>query len=98
MEKRRILVVGLIGLLLMAGLGLIGCVKENCPGSGDCTVTIEQGTSGLYVDTNAPRSSCGKSATWSSDTNSYSGGCKVQNYMDGRNRKYGTHGCDCTGI
>jgi len=96
MEKKRILAVGFIGLLLAAGLVLFGCEPgANCPGSGDCTVTIAQGTSGLYVDYDSPRSSCGKSSTWNSDYTSKSGGCKVQDDMDGYKRTYGTHGCNC---
>jgi len=92
----------LIGLLMAAGLVLIGCEGgvPNCKGNGECTVTVGQGTSGLYVDSNAPRSSCGTSATYKTDSNGkgyYSGGCKVQNVIDNIDgkRSYGTHGCDC---
>ena len=96
MEKKRILAVGLIGLLLAAGLVLFGCEPgAHCRGSGDCTVTIKQGASGLYVDTDSPRSSCGKSRTYNYDTGNYNRGCKVQDNMDDYNRTNGTHGCDC---
>jgi len=91
---KKLTVVALIGLLLAAGLVLVGC-SEKCPGSGGCTVTIAQGASGLYVDYDSPRSTCGKSATWSSSSSSYSGGCVVQNNMDGHSRSYGTKSCDC---
>jgi len=94
MEKKRILVVGIIGLLLAAGLVVAGC-GPNCPGNGECTVTIEQGPDGLYVDKDSPRSSCGKKAEWNSGTGDYSGGCKVQNNMDNIKRKFGKYGCDC---
>lgn len=98
MEKNRILVVGLIGLLMAAGLALMGCSgMKNCLGNGECTVTIDQGTSGLYVDNNAPRSSCGTSASWNSDYTNKVGGCKVQNNMDNFKRTFGTHSCDCAG-
>jgi hypothetical protein len=93
-DKIKIGSVVLIGLLMAAGLILIGCGEE-CTGSGECTVTIAQGTSGLYVDYDSPRSSCGDSAEWNSDYSSKTGGCKVQNNIDGYNRTYGTHGCDC---
>ena len=95
MEKKRILILGFIGLLMVAGLILVGCDLENCPGNGECVITIGQNASGLYIDTLAPQSSCGKSATWSSDLGGYTGGCKVQNNRAGRNRTYGTHGCNC---
>ena len=95
MKKSKLLVVGLIGLLMAGGLILAGCDLENCPGSGDCTVTIEQGTHGLYVDDDSPRSSCGSSATYNYDTGSYTGGCKVQNNINNHNRRYGTQSCDC---
>jgi len=88
---KKITLVALIGLLMTAALILVGC-KESCPGSGSCTVTIAQGTSGLYVDTDSPRSSCGK--TTSGDAT----GCKVADMIGWSGYKYmryGTHGCDC---
>jgi len=95
-NKIKMVTVILIGLLLAVGLVLIGCKDvEKCSGNGECTVTIEQGTSGLYVDNDSPRSSCGSSATWNSDYSQKTGGCKVQNNIDDHNRSYGTHGCDC---
>ena len=95
MEKKWILVVGVIGLLLSTVLILAGCGSDGCSGNGNCTVTIGQGSSGLYIDNEEPRSTCGKSATWNSDLGEYTGGCKTQNNIDGRNRSYGTHGCSC---
>lgn len=92
--KKKIVAVALIGLLAAVGLFLAGC-GPNCSGSGDCTVTIDQGGSGLYIDGNAARSTCGESATYSYDTGSYTGGCEVQNNINGIHRKYGKHGCDC---
>ncbi|MCL2762270.1 MAG: hypothetical protein FWD36_03555 [Treponema sp.] len=96
MKKSKILVVGFIGLLMAGGLFLVSCKdKENCIGNGECIVSIGQGASGLYVDNNATRSSCGKQSTWSYDTNRWSGGCKVQDNIDARNRAHGTHRCSC---
>jgi len=84
------MVIALIGMLVVGGLFLTGC-ENQCPGSAECTVTIGQGASGLYVDYDAPRSSCGKSK------NSESSGCRVQNMMNNYNseRRYGTWSCDC---
>jgi len=93
--KKGIWTVALIGLLLAAGFILIGCKeKDNCPGNGECTVTIKQ-DNGLSVDYDSPRSSCGKSRTYNSSTSTYNSGCKVQENIDGDNRTYGTHGCGC---
>ena len=95
-KKIYIEAVVLVGLLLAIGFILSGCDTGNkCPGSGECTVTVEQGVSGLYVDTSMPQSSCGKSATYDYDLGRYTGGCKVQNNRDNRNRTYGKHSCDC---
>jgi len=94
MEKKRILVVGLIGLMLAAGLVVAGC-GPNCPGNAECTVTIDQGPYGLYVDNEKPRSSCGKRAEWDSNIGEYSGGCKVQNIINDIKRTIGKHGCNC---
>jgi len=91
---KKITLVAFFGLLMTAALILVGC-SESCPGSGSCTVTIAQGTSGLYVDYDSPRSSCGKSGSWNSSSSSYSGGCVVQNNMDNHDRRYGTKSCDC---
>lgn len=90
MEKKRILVVGLIGLLLAAGLVISSCT-DGCPGSGECTITIGQNANGLYVDTDAPRSSCGN--TKSGD----SAGCQVANMNSyyKETMRYGTHSCNC---
>jgi len=94
---KKFFIVTLIGLVMAVGMVLAGCdlEKEGCKGTGECTVTVKQGTSGLYVDYDSPRSSCGKSSTWNSSYNDYRGGCRVQDVMDGRNRRYGTHSCDC---
>ena len=94
-NKIKFGIVVLIGLLLAAALSLTGCVENVCPGNGECTVTIGQGASGLYVDTDYPRSSCGDKASYSYQSSSYSGGCRVQNQMDNINRRYGTHYCNC---
>jgi len=92
---KKITLVAFFGLLMTAVLVLVGC-KESCPGSGNCTVTITQGTSGLYVDTDSPRSSCGQTGSWNYSSSSYSGGCKVANMMSSTSvMRYGTHGCDC---
>jgi hypothetical protein len=89
-------IVALIGVVMTVGLVLAGCnVEEECIGTGDCTVTIKQGTSGLYVDYDSPRSSCGSKKKWSDSYNSYRGGCNVQNIMDSGYGKYGPHSCDC---
>ena len=92
-NKIKIGAVVLIGLLMAAGLVLIGC-GEGCPGSGECTVTIEQNAYGFYVDDDSPLSSCGK--TKSGDSSS--SGCQVANMSSpwySETRRYGTHGCDC---
>ena len=97
--KKKIVVVASIGLLLAAGLVLVGCEGPGCIGNGECTITITQGTSGLYVDRSAPRSDCGKSATWNSDQGKYTGGCKVNNmnstWYQTSSMRHGTHKCDC---
>jgi hypothetical protein len=91
--KIKMGIVALIGLLMVVGLVFAGCDLEKCPGSGECTITIDQGANGLYVDTSAPRSSCGN--TKDSDS---SGGCQVANMNSiwySETMRYGTHGCDC---
>ena len=93
--KNKMAGMTLLGLLMAAGLVLTGCEWPGCIGNGECIVTIQQGTSGLYVDNTATRSSCGKKSTYSYDTGSYTGGCKVQNNIDGINRTHGTHRCGC---
>ena len=97
MDKNKIFLVGLIGLLMSAGLVLAGCNMEKCPGTGECTVTIAQGAGGLFVDSNSPQSTCGKGRTWNSSTGSYDSGCKVQNNIDNYsgNRTHGRQSCDC---
>jgi len=92
-NKFKLILVALIGLLLAAGLVLAGC-GPNCPGNGECIVTIDQDI-GLYVDENSPRSSCGKKRAYNYDIGDYDDGCKVQDNIDGYNRKYGTQKCDC---
>jgi hypothetical protein len=101
---KKIIAVALIGLLMAAGLVLFGCEgggpkEPDCKGNGECTVTVGQGSSGLYLDKDSPRSTCGKSATtkWSESLEKYvdDPGCKVQENIDGTKRTYGKHGCDC---
>jgi len=96
--KKKMLVtalIALIGLLAATGLFLASCEPgENCIGNGECIVTIKQEV-GLSVDNEATRSSCGDKASWSHETNSYTGGCRVQNQIDGHNRTHGTHRCNC---
>jgi len=91
----KFFIVVLIGLLMSAGLVLVGCAGAGCPGSGNCTVTIAQGASGLYVDYDSPRSSCGKRYHYDSTYSNYVAGCKVQDNIDNYNRRYGTQSCDC---
>jgi len=93
MEKKKILVVGLIGLLLAAGLALIGC-GEKCPGNGECTVTIKQTASGLSIDYDAPQSTCGRGWKYGQNGGTLPG-CKVDDNIHNYNRKFGKHGCDC---
>ena len=93
--KRRIVSTVAVGLLMAVTLVLIGCIETVCIGNGECTIFIEQGSNGLYIDDSYPRSTCGKSATWDSDLGRYTGGCKVQNYIDNRDRRHGSHGCNC---
>jgi len=93
--KNKLLVVFLIGLLLMTGLVLTVCdLGANCIGTGECTVTISQGSSGLYVDNSADQSSCGD---LSELTSGGSTGCKVADMLryGSTNRKAGTHKCNC---
>jgi hypothetical protein len=98
--KGKIVAAALIGLLMAAGLVLAGC-GPNCPGNGECVVTIGQGGSGLYVDNEAEKSSCGDQAQWDPTVGAagdYTGGCNVQNaiaFSGGSYRKYGTIKCDC---
>jgi len=97
-NKLKIAAVVLIGSLMAVGLILTGCEGPGCSGTGECTVTIDQGTSGLYVDYNSPRSSCGNSREYkinSAGEGYYTKGCKAQNQVDGYERRYGTHSCDC---
>jgi len=94
---KKILFVFLIGSLMAVGLILAGCSEpgEKCSGSGECTVTIKQGSNGLFIDDSADRSTCGNEAIFDSNLGDYSGGCKVQNNIDGISRRHGTHECDC---
>jgi hypothetical protein len=44
MDKRKILIVGLIGLLLAGGLMIVGCSKDSgCQGYGDCEFVYTDG-------------------------------------------------------
>ena len=92
--KNKLVVVVLIGLLLGAGLVLTVCdFGGNCIGTGECTITLAQGASGLYIDNSADRSSCGDT-TSGTDT-----GCIVADYGNTWNttiqRKVGTTKCNC---
>ena len=89
--KRKLVMVALVGLLLTAGLVLTVCFEPNCIGTGDCTITIIQGSSGLSIDYTADRSSCGDTTT------SDSTGCIVadMNHSGSTNRRAGTHKCNC---
>jgi len=89
MKKSKIAAVALLGLLLVIGLTLVGCGNQ-CVGDGECTITIGQGATGLFVDTSARRSSCGNRRT------SESAGCQVANMNQWSDAKrFGTHGCNC---
>jgi len=103
--KRKIILgtVALIGLLLATGLVLAGCGflggGKECIGNGECTITIKQGTTGLSIDYDSPRSDCGKSSTYNYDLGEYTGGCKVNDmnssWYQTSAMRYGTHSCDC---
>jgi hypothetical protein len=94
MKKSKLLILCVIALMLAGGLALVSCDTEKCTGSGECIITIAQGTSGLYVDTEAERSSCG--VTKNSEGK---GGCQVANmnsiWWQNETMKYGTHKCNC---
>lgn len=92
---KKLFLVVFITILMTAGMILAGCPAEECPGSGDCTVTIKQDAYGLSIDNNSPRSTCGHGRTWDSNSNKYIGGCNVQNNIDNYDRTYGVHSCDC---
>jgi len=101
--KRKIILgtVALIGLLMAAGLVLVACEPGSCTGTGECTVTVAQGTTGLYVDTNSPRSSCGDVGVYDPEYDSWSGGCQVANMQSYVNfqshiKRAGTHSCNCS--
>jgi len=84
-------IVVLIGLVMTVGLVLAGCLHMECPGNGNCTVTVKQGTSGLYIDDDSPRSSCGNSGSDKART------CSVANMMSFYGeKKYGTWNCNCS--
>ena len=93
-NKFLIRTAALIGLLLAAGLVLLGCEQntDKCPGDGNCTITYNrEGESPLYHDTNHPTNSCGN---LKSDVNSL--GCKVAEMVSGREQKLlGSHNCTC---
>jgi len=103
MEKRKIFLTVLVGLMMTAAI--IGCdlFAGECVGNGECTVTIEQGD-GLFVDTSKPRSSCGSFTQTKTRYNQSTGaydpyeekGCKVEDNIRGYQRRYGTHSCNCT--
>ena len=96
-NKMKVSLIGLlkvVGMILFTGLVFTACM-EMCPGNAECTITIRQGTAGLYVDTSAPLSSCGSVGTWNQSTSSISGGCRVENMRRGYNMRYGTWGCSC---
>jgi hypothetical protein len=95
MKKSKVLIVGVIGLLMTIGLVLACEPVKQCPGNGECTVTIEQGSSGMFIDDESPRSTCGKNSTWNSERQKWEDGCKVQDNIDNRDRKYGKHSCNC---
>lgn len=96
MKKSKLLVLGLIYALMAIGLVLAGCMTETeCKGNGECTVSVTQGSYGLSIDSNQPRSTCGDKGTYSSDTGKYSGGCNVQNAIDNPSKGYGKYTCDC---
>jgi len=98
MAKKRLLIVGLIGLLLAGGLVLIGCEEETlpCPGDHSCTITVKQGANGLYVDYDAPRSDCGRDVTEKKNGDKISA-CAVhaQNGYWSSPTKAGIIGCSC---
>jgi len=52
--KKKILVVGLIGLLLAGGLVLAGCDDKSCPKGGICSASIDS-----YGNKYAGEGSCG---------------------------------------
>jgi hypothetical protein len=101
----KIIVAALIGLLMAAGLVALGCEGggPNCRGDQECTVTVSQNSSGLYIDNDSPKSSCGKATTtetkWSESQEKYvtttHKGCEVQDIINGGTKKYGTHPCSC---
>ena len=96
MKKRIALIIAYTVFLATVTLIIIACNLDKCIGNGECSVFIDQGGSGLFIDdVNHPRSTCGKGAEWNSDLGKYTGGCKVQNNIDNNERRYGSHGCDC---
>jgi len=104
MEKKKLLIVGLIGLFLVGGLILIGCDEEkgSCPGDSTCTITVKQGANGLYVDEDSPISDCAKGDEYDSKNDKTIRGCSVTanhyyyyyNSMEEK-RTAGLHGCSC---
>jgi len=90
---KKFFIVALIGVAMTVGLVLAGCLAMECPGNGNCTVTIKQGTSGLYIDSDSPRSSCGNSGSDKYRT------CYVANVISAyhyEDMRYGTWNCNCS--
>jgi len=94
MEKKRIYFVGLIGLMLLAGLFLAGCKTDPCPGDEDCTVTFFlEGDTWSYINNPTQYKNCGR------QTNNSEIGCLVADMMSSRQGsavpRTGTHQCNC---
>ena len=88
--KKKILFLGLIGLMLTVVLFLAGC-GPNCPADADCTVTYYlQGSTWYYYSDSSQYKNCG------SRGNESRSGCKVANMRAGYvTARTGTHKCDC---
>jgi len=95
----KLIAVVVLGLLMAGGIVIISCEGPGCIGTGECTITIKQGSSGLYVDTSSDRSDCGDSATYDYNLGKYTGGCQVNNmnstWFQNSSMRAGTHKCDC---
>jgi len=57
MNKSKILVVALIGLLMVGGLVLVGCDEAGCPSDGKCRI----GSDSFYVSDTCGKSKCATS-------------------------------------